>query len=409
MLRQTKFVLDESRIPRAWYNIAADLPVAAATRPPSRHRQPIGPADLAPLFPMALITAGRQPGARDRDPRAGPRRLPALPAEPAVPCPSARAGARYAGAHLLQVRGRQPGRQPQAEHGASRRPSTTRSRASSASRPRRGPASGAARSPSRAPSSGSRSRSTWSVPATTRSRTAGSSWRPTARRSSPARSSTTNYGRSLLGREPRQHGLARHRDQRGDRGRGDPRRHEVLARLGAQPRPAPPDRHRPGSDRADGDGRRGARRHHRLRRWRLELRRADLPVPRPELPRGAEAPDHRRRAGSGAEPDPRHLRLRLRRHRADGAAGQDAHARPRLHPGADPCRRPALPRHVAAGQPAQGARLDRGAKRPPAGELRGRRPVRPSRGHPAGAGADPRDQGRHRRGASPHRRRASPG
>jgi hypothetical protein len=25
--RQTKFVLDESRIPRAWYNIAADLPV----------------------------------------------------------------------------------------------------------------------------------------------------------------------------------------------------------------------------------------------------------------------------------------------------------------------------------------------------------------------------------------------
>ena len=30
--RQTKFVLDESRIPRSWYNIAADLPEAA---PPS--------------------------------------------------------------------------------------------------------------------------------------------------------------------------------------------------------------------------------------------------------------------------------------------------------------------------------------------------------------------------------------
>ena len=30
--RQTKFVLDESRIPRAWYNIVADLPVAAARR-----------------------------------------------------------------------------------------------------------------------------------------------------------------------------------------------------------------------------------------------------------------------------------------------------------------------------------------------------------------------------------------
>ena len=43
--RQTKFVLDESRIPRAWYNIAADLPVAAAARrstraPASRSARP---------------------------------------------------------------------------------------------------------------------------------------------------------------------------------------------------------------------------------------------------------------------------------------------------------------------------------------------------------------------------------
>jgi tryptophan synthase beta chain len=53
--RQTKFVLDESRIPRSWYNIAADLPTPA---PPVLHPgtgQPIGPGDLAPLFPMELI------------------------------------------------------------------------------------------------------------------------------------------------------------------------------------------------------------------------------------------------------------------------------------------------------------------------------------------------------------------
>jgi tryptophan synthase beta chain len=53
--RRTKFILDEDRIPRAWYNIAADLPVPP---PPPLHpgtKQPIGPADLAPLFPMALI------------------------------------------------------------------------------------------------------------------------------------------------------------------------------------------------------------------------------------------------------------------------------------------------------------------------------------------------------------------
>jgi tryptophan synthase beta chain len=53
--RRTKFLLDEDRIPRAWYNIAADLPVPL---PPPLHPgtgQPLGPADLEPLFPMALI------------------------------------------------------------------------------------------------------------------------------------------------------------------------------------------------------------------------------------------------------------------------------------------------------------------------------------------------------------------
>ncbi len=53
--RQTKFVLDESRIPRAWYNIAADLPVAPFPPLHPGTHQPIGPNDLAPLFPMALI------------------------------------------------------------------------------------------------------------------------------------------------------------------------------------------------------------------------------------------------------------------------------------------------------------------------------------------------------------------
>jgi tryptophan synthase beta chain len=55
MTDRTKFVLDEDRIPRAWYNIAADLPTPP---PPPLHPgtgQPLGPADLAPLFPMELI------------------------------------------------------------------------------------------------------------------------------------------------------------------------------------------------------------------------------------------------------------------------------------------------------------------------------------------------------------------
>jgi tryptophan synthase beta chain len=50
-----KYVLDESRIPKAWYNIQADLPKPL---PPALHpgtHQPLGPDDLAPLFPMELI------------------------------------------------------------------------------------------------------------------------------------------------------------------------------------------------------------------------------------------------------------------------------------------------------------------------------------------------------------------
>ena len=51
----TKVILDESEIPGAWYNIQPDLPEPA---PPVLHpgtHQPVGPDDLAPLFPMALI------------------------------------------------------------------------------------------------------------------------------------------------------------------------------------------------------------------------------------------------------------------------------------------------------------------------------------------------------------------
>jgi tryptophan synthase beta chain len=51
----TKFVLDESQLSDAWYNVQADLP---SPLPPPLHpgtRQPIGPEDLAPLFPFELI------------------------------------------------------------------------------------------------------------------------------------------------------------------------------------------------------------------------------------------------------------------------------------------------------------------------------------------------------------------
>ena len=46
-----------------------------------------------------------------------------------------------------------------------------------------------------------------------------------------------------------------------------------------------------------------------------------------QLRGGTKVARHRRRAGGLPEPDPRQLRLRLRRHRPPDAAGQDAHAR----------------------------------------------------------------------------------
>jgi tryptophan synthase beta chain len=51
----TRFLLPEDRIPRAWYNIAADLPVPPSPPLHPATHQPLGPDDLAPLFPMALI------------------------------------------------------------------------------------------------------------------------------------------------------------------------------------------------------------------------------------------------------------------------------------------------------------------------------------------------------------------
>ena len=55
MSDQVMFTLDESEQVTHWYNLVADLPTPP---PPPLHpgtREPVGPDDLAPLFPMELI------------------------------------------------------------------------------------------------------------------------------------------------------------------------------------------------------------------------------------------------------------------------------------------------------------------------------------------------------------------
>jgi tryptophan synthase beta chain len=54
-VERTKFLLDESQLSRRWYNVRADMPTAAQPVLHPGTGEPVGPDDLAPLFPMELI------------------------------------------------------------------------------------------------------------------------------------------------------------------------------------------------------------------------------------------------------------------------------------------------------------------------------------------------------------------
>ena len=79
-VRQHKFILDESEMPTAWYNIVPDLP---SPPPPALHPgtlEPAGPDDFAPLFPMDLILQEVSMDRYIEIPGRRPRRLPAVAA-----------------------------------------------------------------------------------------------------------------------------------------------------------------------------------------------------------------------------------------------------------------------------------------------------------------------------------------
>lgn len=62
-MEQRKFILDEEEIPKKWYNVQADFskPLPPPINPETK--EPAGPEDLAPIFPMELI---KQEVATDR-------------------------------------------------------------------------------------------------------------------------------------------------------------------------------------------------------------------------------------------------------------------------------------------------------------------------------------------------------
>ena len=193
-MERTKFVLDEDRIPRAFYNIAADLPEPP---PPPLHPgtgQPIGPQDLAPLFPMELI---KQVVSTDR--------------EIEIPDPVRQAYTLYRPSPLFRAHRLEQALQTPAHiyykyegvsAPGSHKPNTAIAQAFYAKQEgvtRFATETGAGQwgvlSLSPGVSSESRSRSSWSAPATTRSPTDASSWRRMALRSCRAPALTRSTAR----------------------------------------------------------------------------------------------------------------------------------------------------------------------------------------------------------------------
>ena len=85
----TQFRLPESAIPTHWVNLLPDLPGEGLPPLHPGTKEPLGPDDLAPLFPHGADRAGGLGRARDRDPGGGPGDLQALAADAAA---SARGG-----------------------------------------------------------------------------------------------------------------------------------------------------------------------------------------------------------------------------------------------------------------------------------------------------------------------------
>jgi hypothetical protein len=271
-------------MPRHWYNIMADLPVPPAPPLHPGTLQPVGPDDLAPLFPMELIA---QEVSTERE----------------IEIPS-----RCARSSSCGARRRWCARTGWRRRWARRRRSTTSTKASRRRQPQAqhrraaGLVQRAGRHPKLTTETGAGqwgsslafAGSLFGIEVTVFQVRVSYDQKPYRRAlmetygatciASP--SNLTNSGRAILA-QARPPGLAGHRHQRGGGDRRHARRHQVRARLGAQPRADAPDHHRPGGDAAAGDGRRRPRRHRRLHRRRQQLRRHRLPLHRPAAARRA--------------------------------------------------------------------------------------------------------------------------
>ncbi len=86
---QTKILLDEEQMPKKWYNVQADLksPLDPPLHP--KTQKPIGPEDLAAIFPMESDTTGSDHRSSYRHSGRGAGCPATLEAESPVSCSSA--------------------------------------------------------------------------------------------------------------------------------------------------------------------------------------------------------------------------------------------------------------------------------------------------------------------------------
>ena len=54
-MKQVKIILADNEIPKQWYNILSDMPTPMSPPLHPGTGKPVGPEDLAPVFPMNLI------------------------------------------------------------------------------------------------------------------------------------------------------------------------------------------------------------------------------------------------------------------------------------------------------------------------------------------------------------------
>src|SRR5512139_3562113 len=327
-MQQTKILLDESEIPTHWYNVVADMPNPPAP-PLGPDGKPIGPEALTAIFPMSLIeqemSAERWIPIPDKvreiyrlwrpSPLYRAHRLEAVLGTPAKIYYKYE-GVSPAGSHKVNTSVAQA--YYNAEAGIKRIATETGAGQWGCSMALAGQMFGlevrvymVKVSYGQKPYRRSMMQ-TWGAEVF----------------ASP--SMETQSGRAALAEDPDNPGVAGPGDFGGGGGCGVPSRHQLRARIGAEPRVVAPDRDRPRGEEAVREG--GRLPGHDLRpvRRRLQFRRRGLSVFRrqggwqegaPGGGRGHPVPDA----------DARSLRLRFRRHGEADADDVDVHPRPRLH------------------------------------------------------------------------------